>query len=113
MPDETPKILTFEPPLNIFFAQAGEVVSVTGDGEWEHQGNLKVTSIANLGELVEFIQAINAGHVRCCLKLDGQVVFIEPWLACHLESLHKQGRVQLVDVPEPGESGSVTEVDRG
>jgi len=107
MPDEQkPKMLLFDPPLNLFFAEAGEVVSVTGEGEWEHQGNLKVTSISNLWGLLQFIQAINAGQVRCCLKVDGTVVFIEPWLALHLENLHKAGRVKLVDVPPVAESAS-------
>jgi hypothetical protein len=106
--DQKPKMLTFEPPLEIFVAKAGEVVSCRGDGEFEHQGELTVATFPSLGSLLEFLTDVDEGRAQCVLKLDGQVIFIPSWLGFYLEGLDKAGRVKLVDVPEAGESGTVT-----
>ncbi|MHC4501821.1 MAG: hypothetical protein ACYTFI_00830 [Planctomycetota bacterium] len=113
MPEDTPKMAVFEPPIELFVAKAGEVVSCTADGSFEHQGELQGVKIPDLGTLIEFVMAVNEGQVRCVCRYNGQVIGFPPWLAFHLEALEKQGRLKLVDMPEAGESGTVTEVGGG
>ena len=107
--DNTPKMLLFDPPIELLIATRGQIASCTAEGSFLHQGELTGVTIPEIGTLMQFIQAIIEGEASCVLKLNGEVIPVPPWLALHLEGLDKAGRIKLVDMPPVGDSATRTE----